>query len=696
MTALGVTRDGDDFVFRLFSEHAEAVDLCLFDAAGERRVALSRGEVGIWEARIRSVREGDTYGYRVHGPYQPAAGHRFAPSKLLVDPYARRVEGRIHFDGPVFGYAPDADRPDDRDSSEHVPRGVIAFPTSSESDVSEAGLFARPKTPWRDTVLYELHVKGMTKLMPDVSSELRGTYLGLASEPAIAHLRALGVTAVELLPVFECVSERKVEGRGQTNYWGYNTLSYFSPAGRYASKPENAIREFRAMVAALHRAGIEVILDVVFNHTCEGDEAGPTLSFRGIDNKSYYELAPDDPRRYVDRSGCGNTLRVEHPAVLKLVMDSLRYWVSVMGVDGFRLDLATVLGVERGRFDRGAAFFDALHQDPVLSTVKIIAEPWDVTPEGFVLGHFPAPLREWNSHFRDDVRRFWNGYEKRLGPLGDRLTGSSGVFGGRGPTASINFVTVHDGFTLRDLVSYESRHNDRNGEGNRDGAGENFSANFGVEGPTDDPLVRTARARQMRAFMATLLLAPGVPMILAGDEMGRTQRGNNNAYCLDDPTSWLPWVLDATGSELLAFTRHVVALRRELSALRPERHFRDGDITWRRPDGELMTSRDWDAPEERGLMMVMHGHKAGQHGPAHAEGASERDEASLALLVNGAAWPLDFVLPPNRELIALVDTHHPLVPPPLEALADGPGLYHLESRAVALLKFVPRRVQGST
>jgi isoamylase len=677
MTALGVGLSDDRSArFRLFSAHASAIELCLFPrAGGERRASLERGEDSVWQVVLPDVAAGDRYGYRVHGQYDPSRGHRFCPAKLLIDPYAKLIVGRVDYGGPVFGYeGHDPARASERDSAHHVPRGVVTPPTRFDWQGTRP-----PRTPWRDTVIYEAHLKGLTKLMPEVPAERRGTYLGLASEPAIAHLRALGVTAVELLPIHECVDEPKVAARGQVNYWGYSPLGYFAPSSRYACDPENAIDEFRTMVRALHRAGIEVLLDVVYNHTCEGDVLGPTLSFRGIDNAAYYELDPHDPARYVDRAACGNTLRIEHPAVLRMVMDSLRYWVTEMGVDGFRFDLASVLGREHGRFDRGAAFFDVIHQDPVLTEVKLIAEPWDATAEGYALGAFPRGFREWNGRYRDDVRRFWNGYERRLGPLGYRLTGSSDVFGGRGPTDSINFVTAHDGFTLRDLVSYEERHNERNGEANRDGSAENYSASFGVEGPTDEPTVVEARARQMRALMTTLLLTPGVPMLLAGDEMGRTQRGNNNAYCLDDATSWIAWVLDGPGRDMLAFTRNLSALRRSLPALRPVKHYEGTaiedetpDLRWLRPDGLAMTGRDWDAPPERGLTMLVR----------------EDEGATLAILVNGAAWPLDFVLPPCAGATALVNSAYAAVPPPQgrEGLAAGGRVYHLEPRAIALLR----------
>ena len=674
---LGVSRHGDLTVFRLFSAHADAVELSLEPKAGgaARRVELARAEDGIFEARVRGVEVGDRYGYRVHGPWAPERGHRFAPAKLLLDPYARLIAGRVDPRGPIFGHAGhDARRADDRDSAPHVPRGVVTGDAAFDW-----GTDGRPKVPWRDTVLYELHLKGFTQLMPDVPADKRGTFAGLASPAAIAHLTRLGVTSVELLPIHESVDEPRVALRGQTNYWGYNTLSFFAPAQRLAAQPERAIDEFRSMVKALHAAGIEVILDVVFNHTCEGDDVGPTLSLRGIDNATYYELEPGDPSRYVNRAACGNTLAIEHPTVLRLVMDSLRYWMTEMHVDGFRFDLATVLGREHGRFDRGAAFFDVLHQDPVLRGAKLIAEPWDATPEGFTLGAYPPGFREWNAHFRDDVRRFWNGYERRLGPLGYRLTGSSDVFGGRGPTASVNFVTCHDGFTLRDLVSFEERHNERNGEGNQDGARENFSANFGVEGLEAERAVLAARERQARNFLATLLLTPGVPMLLMGDEMGRTQRGNNNAYCLDDATSWVAWVLDKSGDALLGFTRGLIALRRELLALRPETHFRGQseesgrpDVRWLRPDGGPMQGNDWDRPDERAITMLV----------------TEPTGSTLALLLNGGAWPLDITLPPpapGTRPEVLVDTAYEAVPLG-KTLAEGARVYHLEPRSLALVR----------
>lgn len=682
MTELGVRREKDETVFRLFSLHAERIELCVFpkEGGGERRVDLRRLTDGFWEARLGGVAVGDRYGYRAHGPFEPAQGHRFAPAKLLVDPYARLVSGRVDYSGPVNGHSlTNAAIRDERDSAPFVPRSVV-------TDVAPLGPVARPHVPWLDTVLYELHVKGFTQLMPDVPAPIRGTYLGLGSDAAIAYLKGLGITTVELLPIHEWVDESRLVARGLTNFWGYNSLGYFAPSQRFAFEPDSAVEEFRTMVRALHGAGIEVILDVVYNHTCEGDETGPTLSFRGLDNATYYDLEPNDPARYVNRAACGNTLRIEHPQVLRLVMDSLRYWMSEMGVDGFRFDLASILGREQGRFDRGAAFFDVLHQDPVLRTAKLIAEPWDATGDGFMLGKFPPGFREWNSYYRDDLRRFWNGYERRMGPLATRLSGSSDLFSGRGPLDSINFVTCHDGFTLRDLVSFEARHNERNGENNEDGSRDNLSANFGVEGPTEERAVTEARSRQMRNFLTTLLLTPGVPMLLAGDESGRSQRGNNNAYCLDDPTSWLPWLVDETGRELSSFTRGLLALRRELPALRRSTHFTgqsssrgaDPDARWFRPDGQPMHAHDWDMPEERALLMLI-----------------AEESSHLALLVNGGAWALDFHLPPPTRSgasrspgwqgVVLVDTNQSRVPHGKD-LAEGSSVYHLQARSMAVLR----------
>ena len=523
---LGATWDGSGVNFALFSEHATGVELCLFDADGrETRVPVPWRTNYVWHARVPGAAPGQRYGWRVHGPFEPERGHRFAPNKLLVDPYARAFDGAIDLDGPV--YVPPQDGRDDAASK---PRCVVIDPRY------DWGGDRPPAVRWRDTVLYELHVKGFTKLCPGVPEALRGTYLGLGTDAAIRHLEALGVTTVELMPIHEHVDERAVAARGMRNYWGYSTLGFFAPDRRFATPGGDAVREFKEMVKRLHGAGIEVVLDVVYNHSCEGDVNGPTLGFRGIDNRVYYRLDPRDLARYVDYTGCGNTLDATHPQVLKMVTDSLRYWVEEMHVDGFRFDLAPALarGTD-GAVDHIGAFFAVVHQDPVLSRTKLIAEPWDVGAGGYQVGNFPILWTEWNGRFRDTVRSFWRGDRRVVADLGYRLTGSSDLFAddGRHPHASINLVTAHDGFTLRDLVSYARKHNLANGEGDRDGLVENLSQNCGVEGETEDPGVRSRRRTLARSMMATMFLSQGIPMVEMGDELWRTQDGNNNPYCQD-------------------------------------------------------------------------------------------------------------------------------------------------------------------
>ena len=641
---LGATWDGEGTNFALWASGATAVELCLFDGrrageeAAETRVPLLETTYQVWHGYVPRVGPGQRYGFRVHGPYDPARGLRHNPAKLLIDPYARAVDGPFVPEPPVFGYDgdPGGDRADTRDSAPYVPRSVVvhdAFPWGDD---------ARPDTPWDDTVIYELHVKGFTKRHPDVPEPLRGTYAGLAHPAAIEHLTGLGVTAVELLPVQQFVTEPAVTRRGLTNYWGYNTIGYFAPHAAYSSVPGEQVREFKAMVRALHAAGIEVILDVVYNHTAEGDEAGPTLSFRGTDNPGYYRLLPDAPRRYADYTGCGNTLDVRHPYVLQMLMDSLRYWVTEMHVDGFRFDLASALARSFHDVDKLSAFFDVIHQDPVVSQVKLIAEPWDVGEGGYQVGEFPPLWTEWNGKYRDTVRSFWAGHRIGVRDLGYRLTGSSDLYAddGRLPFASINFVTSHDGFPLRDLATYEQKHNEANGEGNRDGDGHNSSYNFGVEGESDDPTVTGDRRRQVRNLLLTLLVSTGVPMLTAGDELFRTQGGNNNAYCQDNETSWIDWERADTGlAELVA---RLVALRRRSPVLRQRAFFAgravpDGggrkDLAWFRPDGTEMTDREWHSPDTRTLGMYLDGEALRQRGP---RGERLTDESYLLVLHAGA------------------------------------------------------------
>jgi glycogen operon protein len=651
---LGATWDGEGVNFAIFSAHATAIELCLFDAADERhetaRVPLSERDQGVWHAYLPDARPGQRYGYRVHGPYDPAHGHRFNPAKLLVDPYARALGNLGHFGPSLFGYDP-ADPHDDL-----TPNGTDSAPAAPKSIVVESaftwGDDRPPRIPWNRTVVYECHVKGMTARHPDVPARLRGTYLGLATDPVIHHLQSLGVTAVELLPIHQAVVDRHLAARGLTNYWGYNSLAFFAPDGRYATAGGGAqVAEFKTMVKRLHRAGLEVILDVVYNHTGEGDPLGPTLSLRGIDNAVYYRLDPANPRQYVDVTGCGNTLNLPHPRVTQLVLDSLRYWVQEMHVDGFRFDLAPALGRGADVGARSDAFFEMVRQDPVLSRVKLIAEPWDLGPGGDWGGAFPAGWSEWNGRYRDGVRRFWRGDAGRVADLASRLSGSSDLFApnGRNADASINFVTCHDGFTLRDLVSYEQKHNEANGEDNRDGTNDNWSRNWGAEGPTAAVDVLRQRASIQRNLLATLAFSQGVPMLLAGDEMHHTQQGNNNVYCHDSELTWIDWDLDETARGLLAFTRLIFAIRATNPVLR-RRGFFDGhelsgtglkDVAWLRPDGQELTDLDWHDPRTHVLGMLIHG-QATDEKDDHGRPVIGR---TLLLLANGGARPRAFTLP---------------------------------------------------
>ena len=644
----GATWDGEGTNFTLFSETAEAVELCLFGAGGEARARLPEVTASVWHGYLPGVGPGQRYGFRVHGPYEPAQGLRCNPAKLLVDPYARAIDGGLDWHDSVFGHAPGAtgpaaDRPDHRDSAGHVPVGVVADPLFPWGDDT------RPWTSWQDTVIYEVHVKGFTARHPGVPEHLRGTYAGLGSPAAVDHLVKLGVTAVELLPVHHFLTEHHLVAKGLTNYWGYNSIGYFAPHAAYSAAGSlgGQVREFKAMVRSLHAAGIEVILDVVYNHTAEGDHRGPTLAFRGIDNPAYYRLE-DDRRLYRDYAGTGNTLDTRHPEVLRLILDSLRYWVVDMHVDGFRFDLTSALARGDHDFDRHAGFFDVIHNDPVVSQVKLIAEPWDVREGGYQVGRFPEPWSEWNDKYRHAVREFWGGGDAPLAEMGYRLTGSSDLYqaDGRLPSASVNFVTAHDGFTLRDLVSYERKHNEANGEDSRDGTDNNRSWNCGVEGDTDDPAVLALRHRQQRNMLATLLLSQGVPMLVAGDEINRTQRGNNNAYCQDNELSWLDWDLDDPAWDLLRFTRRLLELRRAHPVFRRRRFFhgrsaagtgRD-DIGWFDSGGQEMTRDDWH--EGRALGMFLNGGEIWEPGP---RGERIVDDSFLVVLSNSER--LTFRLP---------------------------------------------------
>ncbi|PWU18804.1 MAG: glycogen debranching enzyme GlgX [Candidatus Rokuibacteriota bacterium] len=602
---LGVVWDGNGVNFALFSEHATGVELCLFDdeAPGrETRIALRDLTDHVWHAYVSGIRPGQLYGYRVHGPYEPQAGHRFNPAKVLFDPYARAISGTVAVSGAAFGYRHghrlDDLTADGRDSAPYLPKSIVVDPAFDWAGDRP------PQTPPHQSVIYELHVKGFTARHPDVPRELRGTYAGLACPAAVEYLTGLGVTAVELLPVHHSATERALRESGRSNYWGYNSIGFFAPDSRFAARGDRGdqVAEFKAMVKTLHRAGLEVILDVVYNHTAEGSHLGPTLCFRGIDNASYYRLA-DDRRHYVDYTGCGNTLNMMHPRTLQLVMDSLRYWVLEMHVDGFRFDLAAALAREERHVTRLSAFFDVIAQDPVVSQVKLIAEPWDLGEGGYQVGNFPPGWAEWNGKYRDTVRRYWKGDRGQVGELASRLTGSSDLYelSGRGPTASINFVTAHDGFTLADLVSYNDKHNEENGEDNRDGSDDNASWNSGVEGPTDDPKIAALRGRQMRNFLVTLFLSQGVPMLCAGDEVARTQGGNNNAYCQDNAVSWFPWPLSPSGLAQLEFTRRLIRLRGDNPVFRRRTFLRGRragnsaakDLTWLAPDGHELTAGIW-------------------------------------------------------------------------------------------------------
>ncbi|HZU83197.1 MAG TPA: glycogen debranching protein GlgX [Polyangiaceae bacterium] len=660
---LGATWDGRGVNFALFSQNATHVELCLFDAAGrEARIGAARRTGHVWHVYVWDARPGQRYGWRVHGPYAPREGHRFNPNKLLVDPYARALDGGVDWTGPVYAYPRDRGLDDlsfdDRDDAFAKPKSVVVDGSFDWGDD------APPRTPWDEAVLYELHVKGFTKLHPLVPEGERGTFAGLASDAAIGHLTSLGVTTLELLPVHEHLDEPSVVRRGMTNYWGYSTLAFFAPDRRFATRGGDAVREFKQMVKRLHVAGIEVVLDVVYNHTCEGDELGPTVSWRGIDNLAYYRVRGEDGRHYVDYSGCGNTLDAQQPQVIKLITDSLRYWVTEMHVDGFRFDLAPALArVNGGQFDRLAAFLSVVHQDPVLSRVKLVAEPWDLGSGGYQVGNFPVLWTEWNGRYRDTARAFWRGDPNVVADLGYRLTGSSDLFAddGRSPQASVNFITTHDGFTLRDLVTYEKKHNEDNGEDNKDGLDHNTSQNCGVEGETLDARVRSKRRTIARSLMSMLFVSQGVPMLEMGDELWRTQRGNNNPYCQDSELTWVDWRLDPDKRAMLDLVRSLSALRKRHPALRrneflrgvPPPGGRGKDITWLRPDGAEMTPEDWAAPESSALAFRLEGAGADAGEPAGE---------SLLVMMNAEKTAVAFTLPDaslGASWRVAVDTREP-------------------------------------
>jgi glycogen operon protein len=681
----GATWDGTGVNFSIYSEGATAVDLCLFDEprGGCCRTIPIRESTGhVWHCYVPGVRLGQFYGFRVHGPYDPEKGLRFNPAKLLIDPYAKALAGKVDWDAPVFGYElgnPDEDlRIDENDDADAVPKGVvIAADFDWANDHS-------PLTALHDSILYEVHVKGFTARHPGIPEELRGTYAGLTHPAALDHLKKLGVTAVELMPVHAFLDDKLLVERGLRNYWGYNTINFFAPEARYSSTGDRGeqVGEFKSMVKSLHRAGIEVILDVVYNHTAEGNHLGPQLSFKGVDNATYYRTVADQPRYYMDYTGTGNTLNVRHPQVLKLIMDSLRYWVLEMHVDGFRFDLAAALARELHEVDRLSAFFDIINQDPVISQVKLIAEPWDVGEGGYQVGKFPTLWAEWNGRYRDVVRRYWKGDGGQLAELGYRLTGSSDLYqrDSRHPTASVNFITAHDGFTLNDLVSYNDKHNEANGEENRDGTNDNQSWNHGVEGPTGDRMIADLRERQKRNFLATLFLSQGVPMLCGGDEIGRTQNGNNNAYAQDSELSWFDWNLSASSKSLLEFVRFMIQLRKGHSNLHRRKFFQDrridpdapdrqvnggseGDILWLRPDGKEMTQQEWDAGWVRCVGMMLNGRTLDD---VNEVGELIIDDTFLVLL-NAHHEPVRFTLPPPRPGTAwdmYLDTARPVIGKP--------------------------------
>jgi len=648
---LGASWDGEGVNFALFSEHAEKVELCLFDSRGRREtecIPMQWQTDQVWHCYLPEARPGQLYGFRVYGPYDPLNGHRFNPNKLLLDPYARDIVGPLRWNDALFGYTighkGEDLRMDPRNSAHGVPKSRVVDTAFTWGDDHPL------RTAWHDTVIYELHVKGFTIQHPQVPQVHRGTYAGLASEPAIEHLKRLGVTAVELMPVHSFINDRHLAEHGLNNYWGYNTIGYFAPHAAYSSTGD--ISEFKTMVKRLHSNGIEVILDVVYNHTAEGNHLGPTLCFRGIDNAAYYRLMGDNPRYYMDYTGCGNSLNVMHPRVLQLITDSLRYWVLEMHIDGFRFDLAPTLARGEHAVARYAAFLNIVHQDPVLSQVKLIAEPWDLGEDGYQVGNFPVGWTEWNNRYRDTMRAYWKGEGSLIGEMAYRITGSSDLYAqsGRRPYASINFVTCHDGFTLEDLVSYNDKHNSENLEDNWDGESNNLSWNMGHEGPTPKNLnILNARAQQKRNFLTTLLLSQGVPMLLAGDEMGRTQNGNNNAYCQDNETSWLDWDLGAHDKDLLSFVCRLIQLRKKHPVFH-RRHFFQGrhimganvkDIFWLRPDGEEMTRKEWEQHHARCLGLLMHGDAIEEH---DERGRRIRDDSFL-LCLNADSRSVAFRMP---------------------------------------------------
>jgi glycogen operon protein len=696
---LGSTWDGEGVNFALYSEHAEKVELCLFDSAGRReslRITLPEQTDMVWHGYLPEIRPGQLYGYRVYGPYAPEQGHRFNHHKLLLDPYGKQVYGAIRWSDSHFGYKVGNKQEDlsfdRRDDAAGMPKNQVI------DSAFTWGTDRPPAIPWHETVIYELHVKGFTMCHPDVPPHLRGTYAGLATAPVIEYLTRLGVTSVELMPVHAFVDDRQLVERGLRNYWGYNSIGFLAPEPRYLAT--GSIAEFKTMVKVLHSAGLEVILDVVYNHTAEGNHLGPTLSLKGIDNSTYYRLTPGNRRYYNDYTGTGNTLNMRHPRVLQLIMDSLRYWVLEMHVDGFRFDLAATLARELHAVDRLGAFLDIIHQDPVLSQVKLIAEPWDLGEGGYQVGNFPVGWAEWNDRYRDTVRKYWKGDSGVVGDLAYRLTGSSDLYAhsGRRPYASINFVTAHDGFTLQDLVSYNEKHNEANGENNRDGNNDNRSWNCGAEGPTDDANIQALRAKQKRNFIATLLLSQGVPMVYAGDAIGHTQMGNNNAYCQDNPISWLGWVLQPEDRNLLAFVQRMINLRKRHPVFRRRRFFQGRpikganvkDVLWLNPKGSEMSEDEWRDPSVCCLGMFL----AGQGLEETDERGRKVGDENFLVLLNAHHEDVVFTLPafhPGFRWGAWMDTSrddglHPA------GTYDSGAVYPLQARSLAVL--MERRGNG--
>jgi glycogen operon protein len=697
---LGATFDGGGVNFAIYSENATKIELCLFDrhdAATEyERIALREQTDMIWHAYLPDIRPGQLYGYRVHGPYEPQKGHRFNPAKVVLDPYAKAIARTTQWTDEMFPYVVGGKEEDlaidTRDNSASAPLAAVIDTAFTWGDDRP------PRTPWHKTLIYEVHVKGFTQLHPEIPEDVRGTYSGMATEPAIRYLRELGVTAVELLPVQHFVNDRHLEAKGLTNYWGYNSLAFLAPHARYsaADTPQDTVREFKTMVKNLHSSGIEVLLDVVYNHTADGNHMGPMLSYRGIDNSAYYRLSPESPRHYMDFTGCGNTFQMRNPRVLQLIMDSLRYWITEMHVDGFRFDLASTLARELHAVDKLGAFFDIIQQDPIISQVKLIAEPWDLGDGGYQVGNFPSLWSEWNGKYRDCMRRFWKGDGGVIAEVATRFTGSSDLYqwNGRRPHASVNFITCHDGFCLEDLVSYDQKHNEANGEENRDGASDNASWNCGVEGPTDDPAILALRDKKKRSLLATLFLSQGVAMLLSGDEVGHTQNGNNNTYCQDNELTWMNWDFSERGKKMLAFTKQLIQVFRSQPALQRRRFFQGQtaggsgleDVAWFAPDGQKMSDEAWS----NGFAKCLGVQFAGDHLDVNERGEEVKGDTLLILMNADHGEPIPFTLPNG---VADKGVWQPLLDTAKEEeLAEqtlpGGSQYQLESCSVVLLRAV--------